>query len=219
MDSVFLNFGRQYTSFKNQSKNFWKQSTSDWNVQNCSYYSDIIGFLYTYKLYLEAKMLKSNQIKSIYCTAQYNIQNACVTCKMHASMWVRIPICQVHLIEQIRQDQTKTRIFWYEIHLSSSKVPVITFNCLSCQRDNECNIRTRVDLGKVSWKRKKLYYAIFDLEKAFDRVPKEVTRWASHHERAYLTHENRPLNWFDFAAWPALLGWLAHSKHTVAHMH
>ena len=27
-------------------------------------------------------------------------------------------------------------------------------------------------------KRKKLYFAFVDLEKAFDRVPREVTRWA-----------------------------------------
>ena len=31
---------------------------------------------------------------------------------------------------------------------------------------------------KYGYKRKKLYFAFVDLEKAFDRVPREVTRWA-----------------------------------------
>ena len=31
---------------------------------------------------------------------------------------------------------------------------------------------------KYGCKRKKLYFAFVDLEKAFDRVPREVTRWA-----------------------------------------
>ena len=31
---------------------------------------------------------------------------------------------------------------------------------------------------KHGHKGKKLYYAFVDLEKAFDRVPREVTRWA-----------------------------------------
>ena len=35
----------------------------------------------------------------------------------------------------------------------------------------------------------------------------------------YLSHENWPLNWPDFAASPALLGWPARSRHTVACMH
>ena len=36
---------------------------------------------------------------------------------------------------------------------------------------------------------------------------------------SYLTHQNWPLNWPDFAAWPTLPSWPAHSKHTVACMH
>ena len=36
---------------------------------------------------------------------------------------------------------------------------------------------------------------------------------------SYLTHENWPLNWPDFAAWPTLPCWPAHSRHTVACMH
>ena len=36
---------------------------------------------------------------------------------------------------------------------------------------------------------------------------------------SYLTHENWPLNWPNFAAWPLLPGWPAHSRHTVACMH
>jgi len=31
---------------------------------------------------------------------------------------------------------------------------------------------------KYGYKRKKLYFAFVDLEKAFDKVPREVTRWA-----------------------------------------
>jgi len=33
-------------------------------------------------------------------------------------------------------------------------------------------------LEKYGCKRKKLYFAFVDLEKAFDRVPREDTRWA-----------------------------------------
>jgi len=33
-------------------------------------------------------------------------------------------------------------------------------------------------LGKFRAKGKKLYFGFVDLEKAFDRVPREVTRWA-----------------------------------------
>ena len=36
---------------------------------------------------------------------------------------------------------------------------------------------------------------------------------------SYLTHENWPLNWPNFAVWPVLPGWPAHSRHTVACMH
>ena len=35
----------------------------------------------------------------------------------------------------------------------------------------------------------------------------------------YLSHENWSLNWPDFAACPALLGWPAHSRHIVACIH
>ena len=36
---------------------------------------------------------------------------------------------------------------------------------------------------------------------------------------SYLTHENWPLNWPDFAVWPTLPSWPAHNRHTVACMH
>jgi len=37
--------------------------------------------------------------------------------------------------------------------------------------------RCKINMG-VKDKGKKLYFAFVDLEKAFDRVPRDVTRWA-----------------------------------------
>ena len=34
-----------------------------------------------------------------------------------------------------------------------------------------------------------------------------------------VTHENWPMNWPNFAAWPALLGWPARNRHTAACIH
>ena len=36
---------------------------------------------------------------------------------------------------------------------------------------------------------------------------------------SYMIHENWPLNRLDFATWPTLPSWPAHSRHTVAYMH
>ena len=43
-----------------------------------------------------------------------------------------------------------------------------------------CNIHCEDDAGEISKKRKKgkqLYMCFFDMEKAFDRVPRKVTEW------------------------------------------
>lgn len=41
-----------------------------------------------------------------------------------------------------------------------------------------CNIQWEAGTGKVLETEKSLFYAVFDLEKAYGRVPREVTRWA-----------------------------------------
>ena len=59
-------------------------------------------------------------------------------------------------------------------------VSIGCLKCFYCTRifvhNSLCSCKT--DAGEFEVKGKKLYFGFVDLEKAFDRVPREVIKWA-----------------------------------------
>ena len=49
-----------------------------------------------------------------------------------------------------------------------------------CRRTLELKVHTHTFNGPFRVKGKKIYFGFVDLEKAFDRVPREVISWAMH---------------------------------------
>ena len=58
------------------------------------------------------------------------------------------------------------------------KIDAMQFGFMTMKGTTDASLTVRQMQEKYECKGKKLYFAIVDLEKAFDRVPREVIRWA-----------------------------------------
>ena len=70
------------------------------------------------------------------------------------------------------------RMFEKKITCQVSSIDNIKFGFMPGMGTTDAMFIMRQVQEKHQAKKKKLYYAFVDLEKAFDRVPREVVRWA-----------------------------------------
>ena len=81
---------------------------------------------------------------------------------------IKLLVCVIKVIEHVFEQRIREKV----------KIDTIQFRLMPGKGTTDAIFTVLQMQEKYGGKGKKFYFAFVDLEKAFDRVPSEVTRWA-----------------------------------------